>query len=88
MSGRKRVHYKSKDQMSRGDLAAFLRSLADRIESGTVQLTSPIGDATVELDERLELEVEYETKEKKGGRRHELELEIEWGQAATGVGLA
>ena len=87
MSGKKTVHYKSKERMSRGDLATFLRSLADRVESGTVRLTSPNGEASLDLDESLELEVEYETKEKTGGPQHQLELEIQWGGKTSGVGL-
>lgn len=87
MSGRKTVHYKSKERMNRADLAAFFRSLADRVESGTVRLTSPDGEASLDLDESLELEVEYETKDKAGGPRHQLELEIQWGGKTSGVGL-
>jgi hypothetical protein len=38
MSGPKDIVYKSSQQMSRGDLATFLRDIADRVESGTVVL--------------------------------------------------
>jgi amphi-Trp domain-containing protein len=88
MSGQKDVLYKSQEQMSRGDLAAFLRNLADRVESGRVVLTSSSGETPVELPERLELELQYQQKQKAGGLRHQLELEIEWGGAGSGVGLA
>jgi hypothetical protein len=42
----------------------------------------------VEVGERVELEVEYQTSEKPQGTRHQLELEIEWGAGSGGVGLA
>jgi amphi-Trp domain-containing protein len=88
MSGTKNVLYKSEEYMSRAELAAFLRSLADRVESGTVVLTSGDEKTSVELDERVGLEVQYETKAKPKGTRHQLELEMEWGAGAGGVGLA
>lgn len=88
MSGPKDVLYKSEEQMSRGDLATFLRNLADRVESGRVVLTSGSGETAVELPEGLELELQYQQKQKAGGLRHQLELEVEWGGADSGVGLA
>ncbi|MFP3960248.1 MAG: amphi-Trp domain-containing protein [Spirochaetaceae bacterium] len=89
MSGNKNVHYKSDEYMSRSQLASFLRTLADRIESGTVVLTRNDDETRVEIGEQVELEVQYETKHKPKGARHQLELEIEWGEGAGGgVGLA
>jgi amphi-Trp domain-containing protein len=75
--------------MSRSDLAAFLRDLADRVEQGRVALTSGGEETPVDVPERVELEVEYEQKQKAGGLRHQLELEIQWGAGiGDGVGLA
>jgi len=89
MSGPKDVLYKSEERMSRQDLAAFLRDLADRVDDGRVVLTSGSGETPIELPEDLELEVQYQKKEKPRGVRHQLELEIEWGAGAPGgVGLA
>jgi amphi-Trp domain-containing protein len=89
MSGEKNVIHTSQEQMGRADLAAFLRSLADRIDSGRVVLTGGSGETPVDVPERVELEVEYQEKQKPKGMRYQLELEIEWGDAsASGVGLA
>jgi amphi-Trp domain-containing protein len=88
MSGQKNILYKSDEYMSRSELATFLRSLADRIEGGTVTLTGGEQQTTVEVGERVELEVEYQTKDKAKGTRYQLELEIEWGAGSGGVGLA
>ncbi|MFW5729988.1 MAG: amphi-Trp domain-containing protein [bacterium] len=89
MSGPKDVLYKSEEQMSRADLVAFLRSLADRVESGRVVLTSGSKETPVDVPDRVELEVQYEEKKKPRGKRSQLELEIEWGEGgAGGVGLA
>jgi amphi-Trp domain-containing protein len=88
MSGNKNIVYKSDEYMSRSELASFLRTLADRVESGTVVLKSGEQETKVEVGERVELEVEYETKQKPKGERYQLELEIEWGAGSGGVGLA
>ena len=89
MSGSKTVIYSSEEQMSRKDLAGFLRSLADRVETGRVVLTSGSTETPVNVPEQLELEVQYEEKQKSGGTRHQLELEVEWGPGTGGsVGLA
>ena len=88
MSGPKNILYKSEEYLSRSELASFLRQLAERVESGTVVLTNGGQETTVEVGERVELEVQYETKEKPRGTRHQLELEIEWGPETGGVGLA
>lgn len=82
------MQFKSQDRMSREDLAAFLRSLADRLDGGRVVLTGGSGEQTVEVGENVELEVQYGTKQKAGGTQHELELEVQWGADGGGVGLA
>jgi len=89
MSGNKDVLYKSDEYMGREELATFLRDLADRIETGRLVLKSADQETPVEPGDRVELEVEYSTKQKNQRVRHQLELEIEWGEgAAGGVGLA
>ncbi len=88
MSRNKTVEYRSEEQMSRSDLAAFLRRLADRVETGTVTLKRDGDDTTVQLPERLELELTYAVKSKPKGNKHELEIEVEWDEGSGGVGLA
>ena len=85
MSGGK-IMYKSEQQMSRSELAAFLRDIADRIEKENLVLKSNGQEATVEIPEQVELEVEYQSKQKAAGTRYQLELEVEWG-SGTGGGV-
>lgn len=80
------IMYKSEQQMSRSQLAAFLRDMADRIENQNLVLKSNGQEATVEIPEQVELEVEYQSKQKAAGPRYELELEVEWG-SGTGSGV-
>lgn len=89
MSGKKNTLYKSKQQIARSECAEFLRTLADRIESGSVTLTGDDGDTTVAIPEHLKLEVEYQSKMKPRGEQFELELELTWGpKSSTTIGLA
>lgn len=88
MSGNKAVHYRSDEQMNRSELATFLRRLADRVEQGTVVLKGNGRDTEVDLPDRLELEVKYQSKEKAKGGKHQLELEIEWSEGSGTVGIA
>ncbi|MDA3951780.1 MAG: amphi-Trp domain-containing protein [Spirochaeta sp.] len=87
MSGPKDIVYKSSQQMSRGDLATFLRDIADRVESGTVVLKGDQKETPVKIPEAVELEVEYEIKKKDGGEKKQLELEISWGPGTGGVNI-
>ncbi|MFP4331392.1 MAG: amphi-Trp domain-containing protein [Spirochaetaceae bacterium] len=79
MSGKKEVLHKSQERMKRSELAAFLRDLASRVESGSVVLKSSSGETSVDIPDQVDLELEYEVKQKKSGERKELELEITWG---------
>lgn len=88
MSGPKEVLYKSEEQMSRGDLAKLFRELADRIESGSLTLRSTEKETSVQFPEQVELEIEYEIKQKSGGEKRQLELEISWGPGVGGIHLA
>lgn len=89
MSGNKDIVYKSKQQMGRNEIAAFLRDLAARIELGSVTLTGNGPDTPVKIPDQVNLQVEYEIKHKPAGDRSELELEISWGPNGGGkVGLA
>ncbi len=88
MSGNKNIVYKSEERMSRTQLSSFLRELADRIDAGSVMLKGNDGETRVEVGEHVELEVQYETKQKPSGIQYQLELEIEWGTGSGGVRLA
>jgi amphi-Trp domain-containing protein len=72
------VLFKSEEPKDRAEAAAFLRQLADKVEAGQVVLRQDAGEVTLTLPARLTLEVKAEEEEKRGGRKHSLEVELEW----------
>lgn len=58
--------YKSREVLSRSEIAARLKSMAEGIEKGYAS----VGDMRVSIPDQAELEVEVE--------RNELEIKIEW----------
>ena len=87
---KKNVLVKSDLRKNLADSAAFLRELADKIESGQVTLTQGGKDVVVNLPETLSFEVEYYEQPKKRGLKKQLEIELEWtegGRKGQGVSL-
>lgn len=87
---KKTILMKSEEKLPREQVAAFLRELADKIESGTVLLQQGDNEVTLELPAAVELEIQAEEKPKKYKTKHSLEIEIEWypGQEdSTGISL-
>ncbi len=86
MARKKEVLFKSEEHTSRARAAAFLRELAEKIESGRVVLQQGSREVPVEVGDAVELEVSFDLKEKKRGTRRKLEVELEWydGDASTG----
>jgi amphi-Trp domain-containing protein len=76
--GRETTLFKSEERKSRDEVCAFLRSLADRLETG--RLTLRQGDRELELDlpGRLVLEVKAEDEETDGRTERSLEIELTW----------
>jgi amphi-Trp domain-containing protein len=76
-------------EMSAVDAAEYLRTVADRLESGD-DLTLESGGESVTLapPDRLEFEVEVERETSGSGGPAELELEfeLEWDEGASGDG--
>lgn len=75
---KKIVLMSSDTQVSRADAAAFLRQLADKLESGSVSLIQGEQEVVLEIPAQVQLEIEAEEKPKKGGAKRQLEIEIEW----------
>lgn len=89
---KKTVLMKSKDRLSRADAAAFLRQLADKVESGEVSLIQGSQEVSLEIPAQVTLEVDAEDKSKKRGTKRSLEIEMEWyvgmeGEARSGLEL-
>ena len=77
---RKNVLVKSDLRKNLADSAAFLRELADKVESGRVTLTQGGKDVVIDLPETVSFEVEYYEQPKKRGLKRQLEIEIEWSE--------
>jgi amphi-Trp domain-containing protein len=75
---RKNVLVKSDLRKNLPDVAAFLRDLADKIETGQVTLVQGGQDVVVDLPDTIDFEIEYYEKPKKQGIKKQLEIEMEW----------
>jgi amphi-Trp domain-containing protein len=76
---KKSVLIKNKDRMAREDAAAFLRQLADKLESGKVHLVQGTREVAMEIPAQLTLEVKVDDKPKpRKGTKRSLEVELEW----------
>ena len=87
------VLFETENRMSRGDVAAYLRTVAEKLESGG-DLTLSAGDQSVTLDPPAQptFEVKAERETPSGGGPGELsvEFELEWdedGERGTDASL-
>lgn len=84
------VIFASEEKMSRTNAATFLRTLADRLENGTVTLKQGEESVDLAVPKNVTLEVKAEEEEKKGKLKYQLEVELEWyegGSESAGVEL-
>jgi amphi-Trp domain-containing protein len=70
--------FKSEEKVSRQEAVDRIRSIADRIESGEVELSSGSESVRVVPGEKVEFEVKVEEESGSGGKETSLELELEW----------
>jgi amphi-Trp domain-containing protein len=77
---KKNVLVKSDLRKDLKESAAFLRELADKIESGQVTLTQGGKDVVVDLPDTVSFEVEYYEQPKKHGMKKQLEIELQWAE--------
>jgi len=75
---KKNVLVKSDQRKNLADSAAFLRDLADKVESGKVTLVQGGQDVVIDLPESVSFELEYYEQPKKHGVKKQLEIELEW----------
>ncbi len=75
---KKNVIVKSSQKNSLPEMAAFLRDLADKVESGKVTLMQDDQAVIIDLPERVSFELEYYEQPKKHGLKKQLEIELEW----------
>lgn len=75
---KKNVLVKSDQRKNLADAGAFLRDLADKVESGKVTLVQGGQDVVVDLPETVSFELEYYEQPKKHGLKKQLEIELQW----------
>lgn len=75
---KKNVIVKSDLRKNLPDVAAFLRELADKMETGTITLVQGSQDVIIDLPETISFELEYYEQPKKRGLKKQLEIELEW----------
>ena len=75
---KKNVIVKSDLRKNLPDVAAFLRDLADKVETGQVTLVQGGQDVIVEFPDTLGFELEYYEQAKKHGLKKQLEIELKW----------
>jgi amphi-Trp domain-containing protein len=74
-----KVLFKSEQLSSRGDVASYLRTVADKLDAGD-PLTLERGDESVSLDppQSVEFEVKAEHEGPKDAGELSVEFELEW----------
>ncbi|WP_018125808.1 amphi-Trp domain-containing protein [Desulfovibrio oxyclinae] len=87
--GRETILFKSEERKSSAEAAAVLRTVADKIETGSITLTAQDTQVTLDIPSQVTLEIKAEEEEGRTLKRS-LELEIEWAEgedasAAQGV---
>jgi amphi-Trp domain-containing protein len=83
--GRETVLFKSEEKKSRSEIAAFLRTLADKVEQGRVSLIQAGEELALDLPETLTLEIKAEEESKGQGASMSLEVELEWRPGSEGT---
>ena len=82
---KKSVLIKNEKRMARGEAAAFLRQLADKLESGQIHMVQGNREVALDVPAQVMLEVQVDDKPKRQkGTKRSLEVEIEWYTGADG----
>jgi amphi-Trp domain-containing protein len=76
--GKEVVLFASEEPQSLKNVAAFLRDLADRLETNEVVLRRGGEELAVQIPDNVVLELKVEEEEKKQRTQRSLEIEIEW----------
>jgi len=79
------VIFETETKNSRGDVAAYLRQVADKLDSGDA-VSLAAGDQSVDLDIPETVTFEVKAERETGGGTPELsvEFELEWKEGADG----
>lgn len=81
------VLFENESRQNRAEVAAYLRSLADKLDSGaSVTLRAGADELTLDVPDSVEFEVKAERETGSGADELSIEVELEWdeGQESTG----
>jgi amphi-Trp domain-containing protein len=78
MAKKEIVLMKSEQRLDRASVSAFLRELADKLDTGTVTLMQAGEELALEIPSQVVLEIKAEEEKKSKGTQRSLEVEIEW----------
>jgi len=77
--GRERVLFKSEEKKSNVEIVSMLRTIADRIEQGSLTLRQRDNEVVLDFPSQMTLEIKVEEeKKKRKGKKMQLEIELEW----------
>lgn len=78
--------FEFEQDMSRADVATYLRTIADKLDdSGQLDFSAADQSSTVEVPEHVEFEIELERKSnERGSSEVSLELEVDWYETREG----
>lgn len=75
------ILFEFEQSMSRADAAAYLRSVAEKLEGdGALQLTAGGQSQTVDVPDHLTFEVKVERESRRSGAEIGVEFEMEWNE--------
>ena len=77
------ILFESENSMTRTDAAAYLRSVAEKLEAdGALRLTAGEQSCEVDVPEHLQFEVKIERESGRSGAKIGVEFELEWTEGA------
>ena len=82
--GKETILFKSEEKKSLGEVAAFLRELADKLDKNKVVFIQGQQEVKVKVPSNVELEIKVEKEEGKRKSKKKIEIEIEWVLGAEG----
>lgn len=86
--GKEQVLFKSEEKMSSKEAANLLREIADKIEKGKISIAQADKQISLEIPQRVEVELKAEKEISHKKTTEKLEIEIEWIVESTAQGKA
>lgn len=78
------ILFEHESAQSRADVATYLRSLADKLDSGNdVTLKAGSEELSLDVPETVEFEVKAERETGGSGSELSIEVELEWGEGES-----